>query len=84
MACDALTACLDQLPFRMCLAASMCLGLRFCGDRLAVTRQALKQLEEMSTVPAKLLLVAGSKVQRLLKARTHHRRDPQLKEGYLG
>lgn len=82
VACDALTACFDKLPFRVCLAASMWLGLRFCGDRLAVTRQALKQLEEMSGVPAKLILVAESKLQRFLKARRHHRRDHQLKEGW--
>ncbi|CAI9774504.1 unnamed protein product [Fraxinus pennsylvanica] len=75
VACDALTACLDKLPFRVCLAASMWLGLRFCGNRLAVNMQALKQLEEMSGVPAQLILVAESKLQWFLKARRHHRRD---------
>ncbi|CAA3023679.1 B-box zinc finger protein 32-like [Olea europaea var. sylvestris] len=80
MACDALRACLDQwttLPFRVCLAASMWLGLGLCGDRLA-----LKRLAEMSGVPAKLILVAQSKLHRLLKARRQHRRDHQLEEGW--
>ncbi|KAL2462526.1 B-box zinc finger protein 32 [Forsythia ovata] len=85
VACDALRACSDKwtaLPFRVCLAASMWFGLRFCGDRLALTWQTLKRLEEMSSVPAKLILIAESKLKRLLKAKRQHRRDNQLEEGW--
>lgn len=83
MASDALRICLDHwrvLPFRVCLAASMWLGLRFNG---ALTRQSLKRLEEISGVPAKLIAAAESKLERLLKARRRqHRRQHQLVEGW--
>ncbi|KAL2516142.1 B-box zinc finger protein 32 [Forsythia ovata] len=83
MASDALRICLDQwtvLPFRVCLAASMWLGLRFSGES---TRQSLKQLEEISGVPAKLIVAAEAKLERLLKARRgQHRRQHQLVEGW--
>ncbi|XP_022843621.1 B-box zinc finger protein 32-like [Olea europaea var. sylvestris] len=82
MSCDALRICLDHwrvLPFRVCLAASMWLGLRFSGAR---TRQSLKRLEEISGVPAKLIAAAESKLERLLKARKRQHRQHQLLEGW--
>ncbi|KAL1551857.1 B-box zinc finger protein 32-like [Salvia divinorum] len=69
-ACRALKACNDRwtgLPFRVCLAASMWIGLRLSLEKTAVTGRILKRLEEISGVPAKIILAAVSKLDRVDK-----------------
>ncbi|GFZ08184.1 hypothetical protein Acr_19g0011210 [Actinidia rufa] len=62
------------LPLRVRLAGWLwlCLRGRGCGDRSASTLQVLKRLEEISGVPAKLILAAASKLSRVF----HKRRSP--------
>uniref|UniRef100_A0A5B7AGE1 Putative B-box zinc finger protein 32-like n=1 Tax=Davidia involucrata TaxID=16924 RepID=A0A5B7AGE1_DAVIN len=72
VASKALGVCCNELtvlPFRVFLAASLWFSLRLCGDRSASTWQILKRLEEISGVPAKLILGAESKLARVLKMR---------------
>ncbi|KAG8380260.1 hypothetical protein BUALT_Bualt07G0174700 [Buddleja alternifolia] len=88
MACSALRVlCLDRwtaLPFRVSLAASMWLGLRLAGKK---SLQVLKRLEEISGVPAKLILAAESKMERALRRgreqqQQRRRRRLELEEGW--
>lgn len=82
MACKALKVCLDRwtvLPFRVCLAASMWLGLRLSLEKSVLTWKVLKRLEEISGVPAKIILAAESKLERALRG--EHRRRLELEEG---
>nr|GLL17873.1 B-box zinc finger protein 32-like [Ipomoea trifida] len=70
-ACDAFrlsTALISVLPFRAVLAASLWFSLRRCCGYSASTWRAVKKLEEISGVPAKLILAAESKLQRVEKA----------------
>ncbi|KAA8541538.1 hypothetical protein F0562_022690 [Nyssa sinensis] len=72
VACNTFGICCDELtvlPFRVSLAAAFWFSLRLCGDRSASTLQILKRLEEISGVPAKLILAAESKLARVLKSR---------------
>ncbi|KAL6972572.1 hypothetical protein U1Q18_026745 [Sarracenia purpurea var. burkii] len=62
------------LPIRVSLAASLWFSLRLCGNILAPTWQVLKRLEEISGVPAKLILAANYKLARLF---TKSNRGPQ-------
>ncbi|KAI3455729.1 hypothetical protein Pfo_012392 [Paulownia fortunei] len=86
MACRALRVRLDRwtvLPFRVCLAASMWLGLRLSGEKSVLTWQVLKRLEQISGVPAKVILAAESKLERGLRGgRQEHRRRLELEEGW--
>ncbi|CAB4272002.1 unnamed protein product [Prunus armeniaca] len=82
-ASNALGFCLGRLtgvPLRVCLAASFWFGLRFCGDRSVSTRQNLRRIEELSGVPAKLILAVEAKLGRELRIRRARRDD--LEEGW--
>ncbi|CAK9146086.1 unnamed protein product [Ilex paraguariensis] len=68
---------LTVLPFRVRLAASLWFCLKLCGDRSASTWQVLKRLEEISGVPAKLILAAESKLARVLKVRKPRRHEEE-------
>ncbi|XP_073148402.1 B-box zinc finger protein 32 [Henckelia pumila] len=73
--CRALDVCLDRWkiwPLRLCLAASLCLGLR---AKSVITWQLLKRLQQLSSVPAKLILAAESKLK-------GGRRRVELEEGW--
>ncbi|GAB4841878.1 hypothetical protein Ancab_011833 [Ancistrocladus abbreviatus] len=70
VAVDILGACfgrLPVLPFRVILAASFWLSLRLCGDRSVRTCQNLKRVEEITSIPAKLIVAAESKLAPLVK-----------------
>lgn len=86
-ACRALKVCVDRwtaLPFRVCLAASMWLGLQLQlsleVEKSAMTWKVLKRLEQISGVPAKIILAAESKLGRAVKL--EHRRQLELVEGW--
>lgn len=88
-ACRALKACVDRwtaLPFRVCLAASMWLGLRLTLHNSALTSKLLKRLHEISGVPPKIILAVHSKLERAVRARARgghlDRRRPELQEGW--
>lgn len=68
MACRGMKACVNRLPLRVCLAASMWLGLRLSLDKSALTWKLLKRLEEISGVPAKIILAAESKLGRAVSS----------------
>lgn len=73
----ALGFCLSRwtvLPFRVSVAASFWLGMRFCGDKSLSMWQNMRRLEEVSGVPAKLILAAEAKLARAVMARTRARR----------
>ncbi|KAL3632811.1 hypothetical protein CASFOL_025795 [Castilleja foliolosa] len=86
MACRGLSACSESwtvLPFRVCLAASMWLGLRLSGDKSVSTWQVLKRLEEISGVPAKIILAAELKLARGFRGGWRlRRRRLELEEGW--
>lgn len=70
-ACDAFRLCnalRTVFPFRAVLAASLWFSLRRSCGHSASTCRAVKKLEEISGVPAKLIFAAESKLQRLEKA----------------
>ncbi|XAR74049.1 hypothetical protein NMG60_11008211 [Bertholletia excelsa] len=73
-----------RLPCRVWLASSLWLSLRLCGERSASTSPALNRLEEISGVPAKLIVAWESKIARLFRSRTRaqRQRDLQLEEGW--
>jgi hypothetical protein len=69
-ASKALEFCLGRwtvLPFKVSMAASFWLALRFCGDKSVSTCHNLRGLEDVSGVPAKLILAAEAKVARALR-----------------
>ncbi|XP_009595996.1 B-box zinc finger protein 32 [Nicotiana tomentosiformis] len=78
-ACGALGICLGRfraLPLRVGLAASLWLGLRSsAGDRSKSTRQRLMRLEEISGVPAKLILASELKLRQIVKANKQRQRQ---------
>ncbi|XP_068639121.1 B-box zinc finger protein 32-like [Aristolochia californica] len=72
LALHALQACLNRFkifPFRVCLAASVWFAADVCHARRDSMLQ-LKRLEECSGVPAKLIILAESKLRRLLRVKT--------------
>ena len=72
LATKALEFCLCKLtvlPYRVSVAASFWLGLRFCGDKSVSTCHNLRGLEEVSGVPAKLILATEVKLARALRVR---------------
>lgn len=87
-ACRAMRVCAERwsaLPFRVCLAASMWLGLRLSLEKSALSPKILKRLEEISGVPAKIILAAESKLERVSKSEQAVRggeRRRQLEEGW--
>lgn len=71
-ASQALSVCLSEStvsPFRVALAASFWFSVRACRGSAATTDQNLKKLEEISGVPAKLILTAQTKLARVLSVR---------------
>ncbi|XP_077217169.1 B-box zinc finger protein 32-like [Tasmannia lanceolata] len=69
LALHAFTICLQKftvLPFRVCLASSLWFSAKLCETRGPSTCQ-LKKLEQCSGVPVKLILLAESKLSRILK-----------------
>lgn len=58
---------MTNLPFRVSLTASLWVAFRFCGYRAAC--QDLRKLEQISGVPAKLLVATESRLARALKRR---------------
>ncbi|XP_010273594.1 PREDICTED: B-box zinc finger protein 32-like [Nelumbo nucifera] len=71
---------LTILPFRASLAASLWFSLKLCEGRSASTCQNLKRLEEISGVPAKLILLGEAKLSRVLKIKRSQQHD--LEEGW--
>lgn len=74
LASQALRFCLGRrtralVPSKVMLAVSFWLGLKFCGNRSMSTCQNLRRLEEVSGVPAKMILTVGLKIARDLRAR---------------
>lgn len=57
------------LPFRVSLAASFWFGVRFCGDTSASTLHNLKKVEQLSGVPAKVIVAVEVKLEHVLRAR---------------
>lgn len=79
-ASHALGFCLGRLPgvpLRVSLAASFWFGVRFCG---VSTCQNLRRVEEISGVPAKLILAVDAKLGRGLRVR--RARPDRLEEGW--
>ncbi|KMS97208.1 hypothetical protein BVRB_7g177600 [Beta vulgaris subsp. vulgaris] len=79
MAVELLSGCLDRitvLPFRVLLATSFWVAVRFClrgsgggGTQSASTCQDLRRVEQISGVPAKLILATEAKLARVIKRR---------------
>ncbi|KAG6667269.1 B-box zinc finger protein 32 [Carya illinoinensis] len=79
---EALGFCLVMLtafPFRVCMATSLWLGLRFSGDKSLYTCHKLRRLEEVSGVPVNVILAAEAKVARALRVR---KARPESEEGW--
>lgn len=80
LACRPLKTVLNRwtvLPFRIFLAASMWHGLRLSGQ----TAQVLKRLEEISGVPAKIIVAAEFRLDRGGR-KMQQRRRLELEEGW--
>lgn len=58
---------MTNMPFRVSLTASLWVAFRLCGG--GATCQDLRKLEQISGVPAKLLLATESRLARALKRR---------------
>ncbi|OUZ99199.1 zinc finger protein [Macleaya cordata] len=71
---------LTFLPFRVALASSFWFSLKFLGGISASTCQNLKRLEEISGVPVKLIILAESKISRVLNLNRRSKLD--LEEGW--
>ncbi|XP_060217618.1 B-box zinc finger protein 32 [Lycium barbarum] len=77
-ACGALEICFGRfrgLPVRVGMAACLWFGLRNNGDGLKSTQRFLKRLEEISGVPAKLILATELKLQKIVKVNNQRRRQ---------
>ncbi|MCD7470982.1 hypothetical protein HAX54_011239 [Datura stramonium] len=75
-ACGALGICFGRfraLPVRVGLAACLWFGLRSNDDGSKSTRQSLKRLEEISGVPAKVILATELKLRKIVKANNRRR-----------
>ena len=82
-ATSALHFCLERLavlPFKLSLAAAFWIGLRMSGDMSFATWQNLRRLEELSGVPAKLIVGVEPRLARAMWLRRRIRQD--LKEGW--
>nr|GLL23310.1 B-box zinc finger protein 32-like [Ipomoea trifida] len=71
---------MTALPYRVSLAASLWFGLRRCPGKPGHTWRALRRLEQISGVPAKLIASAESKLQLAEKAGKQRRQ--WLTEGW--
>ncbi|XP_022720986.1 B-box zinc finger protein 32-like [Durio zibethinus] len=82
-ATSALRFCLERLavrPIRLSLAAAFWIGLRMSGDMSVATWQNLRRLEELSGVPAKLIVAMEPRLARAMRLRRRIRQD--LEEGW--
>ncbi|XP_050382906.1 B-box zinc finger protein 32-like [Argentina anserina] len=68
------------VPMRVSLAASFWFGLRLRGDTAVSTSKNLRRVEEISGVPAKLILAVDAKLVRELRVRRSGRAE--LEEGW--
>ncbi|XP_031281293.1 B-box zinc finger protein 32 [Pistacia vera] len=84
LACQVFELCLERLtvlPKRVSLAASFWVALRmYGGDRSMGSRQNLRRLEEVSGVPAKLIVAVERKLARVMRVKRRARYD--LEEGW--
>ncbi|XP_077238465.1 B-box zinc finger protein 32-like [Tasmannia lanceolata] len=83
LALHAFSICLQKftaLPFRICLASSLWFSAKLCETRVPSTCQ-LKKLEQCSGVPAKLILLAESKLSRILKLKKSEEEEEE-EEGW--
>ncbi|KAK4365671.1 hypothetical protein RND71_013551 [Anisodus tanguticus] len=77
-ACGALEICFGRfrtLPLRVGLAACLWFGLKSNGNGSKSTKRSLKRLEEISGVPAKLILATELKLRKIVKANNQRRRQ---------
>ncbi|XWS20645.1 hypothetical protein CRYUN_Cryun31cG0120700 [Craigia yunnanensis] len=82
-ATSALQFCLERLavlPFRLSLAAAFWIGLRMSGDMSVATWQNLRRLEELSGMPAKLIVAVEPRLARAMRLRRRIRQD--FEEGW--
>lgn len=82
-ACNALGICCGRfrgLPLRVGLAACFWFGLRCKDDKSKSTWLSLKKLEEISGVPAKLILATELKLRKIVKA--NNRRHQGMEESW--
>ncbi|KAJ8560154.1 hypothetical protein K7X08_004212 [Anisodus acutangulus] len=63
------------LPVRVGMAACLWFGLRSNSNELKSTQRSLKRLEEISGVPAKLILATELKLRKIVKANKQRRRE---------
>ncbi|KAJ0007130.1 hypothetical protein Pint_30539 [Pistacia integerrima] len=84
LACQVFELCLERLtvlPKRVSLAASFWVALRmYGGDRSMGSRQNLRRLEEVSGVPAKLIVAVERKLAPVMRVKRRARYD--LEEGW--
>lgn len=79
-ACSVLGICFSRfrgLPLRVALAACFWFGLKTTEDKSKSTSQSLKKLEEISGVPAKIILATELKLRKIMKT---NNRQPQAME----
>ncbi|KAG9449212.1 hypothetical protein H6P81_009177 [Aristolochia fimbriata] len=82
VALRALEACVRKFkvfPFRVCLAASLWFAADVCHPRRGSMLQ-LKRLEQCSGVPAKLIVLAESKLRSILRVKKIKQQQPQEEE----
>ncbi|KAI3834717.1 hypothetical protein MKX03_000326 [Papaver bracteatum] len=83
LAMHALRVCLENLkclPFRVAIACSFWLALKFSSGKLVATCQNLKRLEEICGVPVKMIVFAEGKISRMVNLNRRSQLD-DLKEG---
>ncbi|KAI3929168.1 hypothetical protein MKX01_006404 [Papaver californicum] len=83
LALHALRVCLENLkflPFRVAIACSFWLALKFSSGKLVATCQNLKRLEEICGVPVKMIVCAEGKISRVLNLNRRSQCDDR-KEG---
>ncbi|KAF9612959.1 hypothetical protein IFM89_004662 [Coptis chinensis] len=69
-----------NLPFRVCLVSSFWLSMKLQGATAMYAFQILKRLEQISGVPAKLILLAENRLSRVLRINRRSKLD--VKEGW--
>ncbi|GMI78614.1 B-box domain protein 32, EMF1-Interacting Protein 6 [Hibiscus trionum] len=82
-AASALRFCLERLkgiPFRLSLAAAFWFGLRATRDTSVASWRNLRRLEELSGVPAKVIVAVEPRLARAMRLRK--RITPDLEEGW--
>ncbi|XP_049411953.1 B-box zinc finger protein 32 [Solanum stenotomum] len=82
-ACSVLAICFSRfrgLPLRVALAACFWFGLKNIEEKSKSTWQSLKKLEEISGVPAKIILATELKLRKIVK--TNNRRRQGMEESW--